>query len=127
MSRILIAEDDEDLAWTWSRALNGEGYSCTAVHSGRDARALLEAAPFDLLIADVLMPSGGGVLLASLRDALYPKVKVLIVTGAEGFRDWTASDSGIRGVEKVLFKPIPNAVLFEVVGDLIGACLSRAG
>lgn len=121
MARILIADDDEDLAWAWSRALTGQGHSCTAVHNGRDARALLQATPYDLLIADILMPNGGGVLLAGFRDALYPNVKILIVTGAAKFEDWTESGSDVKGAEQTLFKPVSNEVLFRTVNDLVGS------
>jgi len=119
MARILIADDDEDLAWAWGRALTSRGHSCTTVHTGRDARALLESSFFDVLIADILMPNGGGVLLAAFRDALYPDVRILIVTGAADFEEWSDSESGVKGAEKILFKPIDNDTLADEITRIL--------
>ena len=119
MAQILIADSDEDIARSWGRALRSCGHSCTIVHSGYETRILLEASTYDLLIAEALMPKGSGVLLAILREALFPNVKVLLVASDVNFAQWLDDDHTTEGAEKVLSKPIDINALFSVVSDLL--------
>ena len=52
MSKILIIEDDSDLREGLAFALELEGYETAQARTLRDARALLEETPRDLLLLD---------------------------------------------------------------------------
>jgi len=58
--RILIVEDEHILAQTLKRGLEEEHYSVDVVSDGRDALDFASAAPYDIVILDVLLPGLDG-------------------------------------------------------------------
>ena len=58
--RILVAEDNEFNRDLLEHMLAGQGLSATMVVDGREALALLEREPFDLLLLDIHMPELDG-------------------------------------------------------------------
>jgi two-component system cell cycle response regulator CpdR len=82
MIKILLAEDEEAMRQYLVRALERSGYVVTAVDSGTDAYALLEAGEhFDLLLTDIVMPEMDGIELAQKASILFPEIKVMFITG----------------------------------------------
>ena len=68
MSRILVADDDADIARFVELNLTMEGYDVDVVHDGRQALDAALADPPDLVLLDVMMPSLDGVeVLRRLR------------------------------------------------------------
>ncbi|MEW6349308.1 MAG: response regulator transcription factor [Thermodesulfobacteriota bacterium] len=58
--RILIAEDDRNIAAGLVDTLESEGYRATAVHDGEQALKALSAERFDLILLDIMMPGKSG-------------------------------------------------------------------
>ncbi len=54
--KILIVDDDRDIAEIIAFALGKDHHHCTTVHGGTNALALLDQEKFDLIILDVMMP-----------------------------------------------------------------------
>lgn len=90
--RILVAEDERDLCWILEEKLSDEGYSVDACFDGQEALEYLEAAEYDAVILDIMMPKadgytvlqryreGGGsapVLFLTAKDAVSDRVKGL--------------------------------------------------
>ena len=77
-------------------------------------------APYDLLITDYSMPMLSGTSLVEfVRGKEYLKeMKVLMITA----HAMALSDETLRrlGVEKVLLKPVPLAVLGETIQKILG-------
>ena len=68
--RILLAEDEHELATWLVRALQQSGFQVDWVDDGRLVRRSLKATPYDALILDLGLPGlGGHEVLADLRDA----------------------------------------------------------
>jgi DNA-binding response OmpR family regulator len=59
-ARILVVEDDRDIAELVGRYLERAGYVVDIVHSGRDALAAIAARPPALLILDLMLPHVDG-------------------------------------------------------------------
>jgi len=79
-SRLLLLEDDANVAGTLSSRLTAEGYSVTHAASVRAAREALAGAPFHVAVLDVGLPDGTGFEVAqSLRDR-SPATAVLFLT-----------------------------------------------
>lgn len=57
MQRILIIEDEHDLAALIAFNLQGEGYAVTIAHDGREGLENALEAPPDLIILDLMLPS----------------------------------------------------------------------
>jgi len=60
MPRILIAEDEPNLALVLEDDLRREGYAVIVVHDGEAAGAQAAAEPFDLIVLDVMLPRKDG-------------------------------------------------------------------
>jgi DNA-binding response OmpR family regulator len=58
--RILVVEDDRDIAQLVELHLRDMGAEVTLVHDGAEALALAQSEPFDLLILDITLPSVDG-------------------------------------------------------------------
>ena len=80
MARILLAEDDEGMRQFLVTALTRAGHDVASFPDGRTAlSALVE--PFDLLIADVVMPGIDGIELARRARNANPDARVMFITG----------------------------------------------
>lgn len=78
--RILVVEDERQLAGHITRALTRHGHFASAMHDGAEALRTLLADPPDLVVLDLNLPGLDGLsLLARLRAAHSP-TRVLILT-----------------------------------------------
>ena len=81
MTRILLAEDDEDMRRFLVKALQKAGYEVTDFGNGSDAYERLKEEPFTLLLTDIVMPEMDGIELAKRATELDPDLKVMFITG----------------------------------------------
>jgi two-component system OmpR family response regulator len=91
--RILIAEDDAELAEGLAQALKDSGHAVDRVGDGRGADAALDATSFDLLILDLALPELDGFeVLRRLRSRRTSTI-VLILSAEDEI------DARIRGLD----------------------------
>jgi DNA-binding response OmpR family regulator len=80
VSRILVVEDNEDLAFGLRKVLEFEGYEVEVAGDGESGMKSAEEARPDLLILDIMLPGKGGFeVLRELRTS-GSKFPVLILT-----------------------------------------------
>jgi two-component system alkaline phosphatase synthesis response regulator PhoP len=80
VNRILVVEDNVDLAYGLHNNLEIEGYAVQVAHDGRAGLALALEQSFDLLILDLMMPGLDGLrVLKALRDK-GDRTPILILT-----------------------------------------------
>jgi DNA-binding response OmpR family regulator len=97
--RILIVEDEKDLAAIIKQGLEEEGYVVDVAHDGEEGLYMAESYPIDVMVLDVMLPLMDGltvlsnlrkkgvqtpVILLTARDALIDKIKGLD-TGADDY------------------------------------------
>ena len=68
-TRILIVEDDPDIAQLVARYLDKAGFTTEIVTSGRDALQLVSANPPDLLVLDLMLPHVDGLEVCRMLRA----------------------------------------------------------
>jgi signal transduction histidine kinase len=80
---ILVLEDNHEVRRHSVEALRELGYRVVEAHDGATALQLLERQPYvDLLFTDVVLPGGMmGAEIAAQARAMYPRLKVLFMTG----------------------------------------------
>jgi two-component system OmpR family response regulator len=129
--RILVAEDDANLAEGILRSLRQSGYAVDWVKAGDEAEAALDANPFDLLILDLRLPGKSGLEVLKHLRSRESKVPVLILTALDSVEDRVRGlDSG---ADDYLAKPFELAELGARVRALMrrgasgGAPLLRHG
>ncbi len=76
----MVVDDEESICQVLEVMLSEEGYWVRSAHSYDEAMKYLETEPFDLVIADIMMPETDGIAL--LRDVkrFDPDIPVILIT-----------------------------------------------
>jgi len=119
-SRILVVDDDADLALATSRLLEQSGYTAVSVRTGAEAWRSLQASRPDLILLDRDLPDQDGVDLCRRikGDPLYADVFVILISGT-----FTQSADQVTGLEAgadgYILRPISNHELAARVDAFI--------
>jgi DNA-binding response OmpR family regulator len=119
--RLLIVEDNEELAQLLAKGLKDVGFDSDGVSAVADARAALFAVQYTGIILDLgLGDEDGLTLLRELRQSKNP-IPVLVLTARGGLQDRV---TGLRsGADDYLVKPFA----FEELVARLEAILRRPG
>lgn len=85
--RILVVEDNQDLAETIVERLQGEGHVVDLETNGETADLLLKHAQFDLVILDVNLPDKSGFEILKSMRAGKVDIPVLVLTARSQIED----------------------------------------
>jgi two-component system sensor histidine kinase/response regulator len=122
-ARILIVDDESDLVTALCRILEAQGFVTTGAASGDEALVLLraandEAAPYDVLITDLMMPSMSGLSLLREAHAIHTDMVSIVMTG-HGTID-TAVEALKSGALDYMLKPFNLSVAMPVLTRALG-------
>lgn len=118
--RVLVVEDEEQLARMASLVLTQRGHRATVAESGDEALARLEDERFDLVISDLgLGPGRNGWDLAEVVRARWPGTRFVLVTGWGAAID--LAEARARGADRVISKPYRIADLRQLADDVAAA------
>lgn len=115
-ARVLVIEDEPDLARLVGMYLEREGLACALAPTAEEALGLLDAGRFDLVILDINLPGMDGFefLRALRRDNRVP---VMVVSAREGDEDIVLG-LGL-GADEFISKPVAPRVLVARVQALL--------
>ena len=117
MARVLLVEDDRDIAEPLARALGREGYDVSEAGDGRVALDGVLAAPPDLIILDIGLPGIDGLdVCRHVRD-LHPQLPILMLTARDGELDTVAGLDA--GADDYVTKPFRLPVLLARVRAML--------
>lgn len=85
--RLLLVEDDEDIAETLVAFLQRQGFVVDLAQSLDIARAAIEDGVFDLILLDRLLPDGDGITLIGHAKARGRPQRFLVLTALDGIDD----------------------------------------
>ena len=119
MTKILLAEDDNDMRRFLVKALKNAGYDVVSFDNGLSAYHRLREEPFELLLTDIVMPEMDGIELARKATELDPDLKVMFITGFAAVA--LNADSQAPKDAKVLSKPFHLRDLVNEVEKLLAA------
>src|SRR5215475_5337156 len=101
--RILVVEDDKDLARQLKNALTGAGYAVDVAHDGEEGHFLGDTEPYDVIILDLGLPVLDGVSVLKKWRRAGRKMPVLILTARDR---WSEKVAGFdAGADDYLAKP----------------------
>lgn len=123
--RVLVVEDEEDIAFPLVRTLEREGYAVVWVDSGQKALDDLEKAPADVVILDLGLPDMDGLEVCKrAREAGFGGA-IMIVTARAGELDRVVGLD--YGADDYLSKPFGLAELQARVRALLRRTSSGGG
>lgn len=121
MAKILVVEDEKDIATALTVRLKASGYQVYVAYDAlMGITAVVKHKP-DLILLDVMIPAGGGLTLAERVNELPDGIPIIFITASRepGLRDKAAA----LGAAGFIEKPYDAAELLE----MIQAALSGRG
>jgi DNA-binding response OmpR family regulator len=116
--RILIVEDDVDLAGFLSAELEAHQYIVEVIHDGETALAALESqAQYHLLILDLNLPKLDGIALIERVRPSQPRLPMMVLTARTGIEDKVKAFH--TGADDCLTKPFSLIELLARVQALL--------
>ena len=116
--RILIVEDDVDLAGFLSAELEAQQYIVEVIHDGEAALAALESpAQYHLLILDLNLPKLDGIALIERVRPSQPRLPMMVLTARSGIEDKVKAFH--TGADDCLTKPFSLIELLARVQALL--------
>jgi len=119
-ARVLVVDDELHVRSALARSLTLMGYYADEAASGDQALQMLECAPYDVMVLDVRMPGIDGVQVMSRACQLYPKLRIIVLTG------FASLESAIAAVKShaadYLLKP---ASIHDVAAAIANALQQR--
>ena len=93
--RILLAEDDRAISGAVKKRLTAEGYAVDVCENGRDAYDYMQAAAYDVVLMDIMMPGEDGLSVVRRARAQGMDTPILFLTARDSVDDRvTGLDAG---------------------------------
>ena len=123
MAKLLIVEDDESVRTLAARALERAGHAIDIAADGAQGLSMIRAANggYDLVVSDIRMPEMDGIEMAIAAAALFPTMKIMLMTGYADQRERAEELDGI--ILDVVQKPFTLAEIRARVDKAI-ACFA---
>jgi DNA-binding response OmpR family regulator len=116
--RILVVDDEVDLADAVSRGLRREGYAVDVANDGADALDKAAINAYDLVCLDITMPGiDGREVCRRIRADVEPQPRILMLTARDGLEDRVAGLD--EGADDYLVKPFAFPELLARVRSLL--------
>ena len=120
MTKILLAEDDNDMRRFLVKALQNAGYDVASFDNGLSAYNRLREEPFEMLLTDIVMPELNGRELADRIKEMRPGIKVLYMSGFMTETILKYYGISIKGIP-FLQKPFSREVLRRKIREVLDA------
>ena len=119
--RILIVDDEEDIAFSISRRLAAEGYEVICAEDGAEGLRRAQTESPDLILLDLMLPKMDGYKVCRLLkfDERYKQIPVIILSARSQQEDIALGSE--TGAEAYLTKPCDTGELLEKIRELLEA------
>ena len=118
---ILVVDDERSLADTLVAILESIGYRSRAAYSAEEAMEVLRTEEPALIISDVVMPGANGVELALQAQRLWPKVRILLMSGNAATQNIMDTVRAEGHSFELLAKPVAPKELLTKVASILEA------
>jgi DNA-binding response OmpR family regulator len=115
--RILLVEDERDLAASLRAGLEAEGYAVDVAHDGRDGWSMARLYRYQLFVLDLMLPGLNGFQLCERIRAAGVTAPVLVLTAKDG--EYDEAEALDTGADDYLTKPFSYVVLLARLRALL--------
>lgn len=84
---VLVADDEEDIRLLLEQWLKPQGHIVILARNGPEALKAARGNAVDLLVTDILMPDGDGLMLIEGLKKTHPTARVLAISGGGRYMD----------------------------------------
>ena len=109
--KILLCDDDPDLLGLLVRRLKKMGIEPDAASDGREAKSLVDASRYDVIVTDIYMPEATGLEVMQYAKQKDAETQVVIITSAATLDN--AIDALNHGAFGYLTKPFDHLIVFD--------------
>ena len=115
IKNVLIVDDEEDLCWLLTNALQSKGYNVSAANGIIEGMASLKKEAPDLILLDLKLPDGDGMDMLPGIKAAAPQTIVVIISayGSEEKR----AEAEDKGVHDFIDKPFTEERILKVIAQ----------
>jgi CheY-like chemotaxis protein len=117
--RVLVIDDEVELAETYARLLEHLGYSCEKAYDRPQAIELIDAAKPALVLTDLRLPGGDGFEIVKYVRQKWPDTPIIVMTAYGS--DEAAETARDAGVFAYLRKPFSNMELAQTIHRALAA------
>jgi two-component system, OmpR family, response regulator MprA len=122
---ILVVDDDFAVRESLDRALRANGFEVQVASDGLEAFARIDAATFDAVVLDLLMPGVDGMAVCRTLRSGGNRVPILMLTAREAVADRVAGLEA--GADDYLVKPFALEELLARVQALLRRTMPETG
>src|ERR1700710_6788 len=115
--RLLVVDDEREVAATLPDGLEAEGFSVDVVHDGRQALFQTEDYAYDAIVLDLMLPGRNGYQVCSELRERGDHTPILMLTAKDGEHD--EADALDLGADDYLTKPFSFVVLLARIRSLL--------
>lgn len=107
--RVLVVDDEANLAAAIRRGLEAEGYSVEVAHDGEEALWAASENDYDAIVLDIMLPGLNGYRVVERLRGRQVWTPILMLTAKDG--DYDQADALDLGADDYLTKPFSFVVL----------------
>jgi DNA-binding response OmpR family regulator len=115
--RLLIVEDERELAESLRRGLTAEGYTVDVAHDGSTGLELALSEGYQAVILDLMLPRMNGFQVCARLRELRVGTPVLVLTAKDG--EYDEAEALDTGADDYLTKPFSYVILLARVRALL--------
>ncbi len=121
MKKILVVEDEQDIAEIISMALVKNGYSTDMAFDGEEALEKINLSKPDIIVLDLMLPKldGQSVNIKLKENPDTAQIPVIVITAHAKLKELLQARSDFN-VTAYLEKPFPLSTLVEKIREIAG-------
>lgn len=125
--RILIVEDDTQLANMLAQLLQRLSFEVQVAYNGDDGIECQQAAPADLVVVDIITPGKDGLEVIQTLRSISPTTKIIAVSGGiKQDTSWLSPVAVTLGADLFIKKPFSTMEIATAISGLLDPTLSIA-
>ena len=119
--KILIVDDEEDIAFSVERRLKAAGYEVICAEDGVEGLRRAQTENPDLILLDLMLPKMDGYKVCRLLkfDERYKRIPIIMVTARSQQEDIALGRE--TGAEAYMTKPFDSGALLDKIKELLDA------